>query len=114
MVCRSYGQIDEHYGVARFPVGRPGAICGQLLERGGNLVWISSDIEPHGLKDSYNHIAHVSSHHITARIRDSLAPLTHIFGSKPFPVCLKNTHTSFALVDFFAVPEFQRYLHRVS
>src|SRR5262245_23478036 len=107
MVRRSDCKIDEYDRVSGVPVGTPRTICRQLLERGRNLVRISSDIELHRFKNSRNHIANISSHHVTARIRDSLAPLTDVFRSKPFPVPLENAHTSLALVDFFAVTKCQ-------
>jgi len=72
---------------------------------------VSSDIEPHRLKNRY-HISNVGSHDVTARIRDALAPLTDISRSKFFPVVLKNAYTSFTLVDFFALTKCQRSLDR--
>src|SRR5262245_40028469 len=99
MVRRSYREIDKHYCVTGVPVVTPCAVCCKRLESGWNFLGIPSDIQPHRFKNSCNRIAYVSSHHVTARIRDSLAPFTDISRSKPFPVRLENAHTSFALVD---------------
>src|SRR5262245_63191275 len=107
MECRGYCQIDEHDRVSGVPVGTPRTICRQLLERVRDPAWISADIEPHRFENSCNHILNVSSHYVTAGIRDSLAPLSDISRSKLFPVFLENTHTSFTLVDFFAVTKCQ-------
>src|SRR5262249_8695146 len=78
-----------------------------LLERGRNFVWISSDVEPHCFQNSCNHIPNVSSHNVTARVRDSLAPLTNISRSKPSPVLLENAYAGFTLIDLFSFTKSQ-------
>src|SRR6266699_1816747 len=112
MVQRSYCEIDKHHRVARVRVATPRTICRQLLERGRNFVGISSDVELHRFQNSGNRIAHVSSHDVTTRIRDSLAPLADISRSKRFPVLLENAYTSFTLVDLFSLTKGQWYLHK--
>src|SRR5262245_18376595 len=107
MKCRSYCEINEHDRIAGVPVGTPGTISRQLLERVRDPAWISSDIEPHRFQNSSNHIANVSIHDVMAGVRDSLAPLRDISRSKLLPVASENIHTSFALVDFLAVMKSQ-------
>src|SRR5215510_8750325 len=108
MVCRSCCEVDEHYCVTGVAMIAPGAVRCKRLESGWNLLWIPADIEPDRFKNSCNGIVYVSSYHVTARIRDSLAPFRDISRSKPFPVRLENVHTGFTLVDLVAATECHR------
>src|SRR5262245_40972752 len=81
MIRRGYCEVDEHDGIARVLVSTPGTTPGQLLERGRNSVWISFDVEPNCFQDSGNDIPNISGHHVSAGVRDSLAPLRNIFRS---------------------------------
>src|SRR5215510_12776549 len=81
-------EIDEHDGVATVLVSAPRSIARQLLKRGGNLVWISVDVESNAFQNSGNDIANICGHYVAARGCDSFVELTHIFRSEFFPVPL--------------------------
>src|SRR5438067_3899930 len=59
MVIRSCREVDEHDRVARFAVAAPCTVCGEFLKCGGDFQRITSNIEPHPLKDSSDHTADV-------------------------------------------------------
>ena len=111
MIGGGYCKIDKYDRVARISVGTPSTVCGQFLKRRRDLIWIASDIDPHRFHDSRDHIANITSDDMTARIRDSLAPLRDISGSKGFPVLLQNAHPRFTLVDLFSATKCQRRVH---
>ena len=102
MIFRGDCEVDEYDGVAGVRVCAPCTVCSQFMERGWNLEWIASNIKPYCFKNSCDRVVDVSSRHVTAGIRDSLAPRMHISRGEPFPVFLENAHTGFTLDNLLA------------